>query len=79
MEKVVEEMEQLLVQQEAPSEISVNALSGSKSIGTIRLQGMIKGKRISILIDSGSTHSFIDSRMIKQLGLVAEGYIYNWA
>lgn len=70
--EVVEEMEQLLVHSETPGEISINALSGSKSISTIRLQGVIKGKRVSVLIDSGSTHSFIDTRMVKQLGLVAE-------
>lgn len=72
VEEVVEFMEQLLAQQETPGEISINALSGSKSIGTIRFQGVLKGRRVSILIDSGSTHSFIDSRMVKQLGLVAE-------
>ncbi|XP_074343112.1 uncharacterized protein LOC141680927 [Apium graveolens] len=72
VEEVVGEMEQLLAQEESPGEISVNALSGNRSIGTIRLQGVLKGKRISILIDSGSTHSFIDSGLVKQLGLIAE-------
>ena len=72
IDEVVREMEQLLTAEESPGDISVNALSGNKAIGTIRLQGMIKGKRVSILIDSGSTHSFIDSGVVKQLGLVAE-------
>lgn len=72
IDEVVGEMEQLLTAEESPGEISVNAHSGSKSIGTIRLQGTIKGRLVSILIDSGSTHSFIDSGVVKQLGLVAE-------
>lgn len=65
-------MQNLLGQNDTPGEISINALSGSNSINTIRFQGVLKGKKISILVDSGSTHSFIDSRLIKQLGLVAE-------
>lgn len=57
---------------DTPGEISLNALAGTKSMGTIRLQGCIRGKKVSILVDSGSTHSFIDSTMVKTLGLTAE-------
>lgn len=66
-QEVVEDMQHLLGQADTPGEISINALYGSNSINTIRLQGVLRGKKISILVDSGSTHSFIDLRMIKQM------------
>lgn len=71
VDETLDDMEPLLVHQ-VPREISINALAGSRSVNTIRLQGTLKGKKIHILIDSGSTHSFIDSKLVKQLGLVAE-------
>ncbi|XP_039004688.1 uncharacterized protein LOC120131883 [Hibiscus syriacus] len=46
-------------------EISVNALTGSIGYTTIRIQGLIKGKPLNILIDSGSTHSFITPKWVK--------------
>lgn len=38
----------------------------------MRLKGEIKRRNVSILIDSGSTHSFIDVSLIKQLEIPAE-------
>lgn len=65
-------MENLLENQAAPGELSLNALFGSNAMNTIRLQGTIKGKKVHMLVDSGSTHSFIDLGLVKQLGLIAE-------
>ncbi|KAL4347310.1 hypothetical protein GQ457_17G016110 [Hibiscus cannabinus] len=39
--------------------ISMNALTGNTGYNTLRIQGVVKGKPLNILIDSGSTHSFI--------------------
>lgn len=36
------------------------------------MQGKFKDRKLNILIDSGSTHSFIDGCLIKKLELVAE-------
>ncbi|KAL8157506.1 hypothetical protein AgCh_002277 [Apium graveolens] len=58
--------------QEHPVEISLNALAGSQSTSTIRHQGTVKGRRVHILIDSGSTHSFVDVNLAKQLKPVTE-------
>lgn len=57
---------------ECPGEISLNALVGNNSGGTLRFQGSIRGKKVSILIDSGSTHSFVDAGIVKTLGLTAQ-------
>ncbi|KAL2505089.1 Uncharacterized protein Adt_20710 [Abeliophyllum distichum] len=48
-------------------EISINALDDKMRHKTIRVPGLIKWKKISILIDSGSTHSFVDEGLISQL------------
>ncbi|KAL4303244.1 hypothetical protein GQ457_10G021490 [Hibiscus cannabinus] len=40
-------------------EISMNALTGNAGHSTIRIQGSLKGNPLNILVDSGSTHSFI--------------------
>ncbi|PIN25072.1 hypothetical protein CDL12_02189 [Handroanthus impetiginosus] len=47
--------------------VSLNALLGSMGEGAIRVDGVITGKPIQILIDSGSTHSFIDEKLAETL------------
>ncbi|XP_020258301.1 uncharacterized protein LOC109834681 [Asparagus officinalis] len=57
----------------APS-ISVQAFSGITASHTIRIVGYYKNQAISILIDSGSTHNFINSKLVKKLGLTVTEY-----
>lgn len=45
-------------------------LCGNVYPHTIKIQGKLKGVPITILVDSGSTHSFIDHTVIKQCGEV---------
>ncbi|KAL4366748.1 hypothetical protein GQ457_05G033260 [Hibiscus cannabinus] len=47
-------------------EISMNALTGSIGYNTLRIPGIIKGRKLSILIDSGSTHSFVTPPWAKE-------------
>ncbi|XP_026433073.1 uncharacterized protein LOC113330481 [Papaver somniferum] len=49
-------------------EISLHALTGSVNPDTIRIPGFIKKRAITVLEDTGSTHSFIDSSLATQLG-----------
>lgn len=65
LNKVLDEMESLFKEKEIAWEISLNASSGSKSFSTLRLQGQIKNRKMRILVDSGSTHSFIDAGLVK--------------
>lgn len=51
-----EEMEPFIVE----PKILVNALTGNQDIQTMRVVGRINNTRIHILIDSGSTHNFLD-------------------
>ncbi|KAE8728969.1 hypothetical protein F3Y22_tig00004035pilonHSYRG00004 [Hibiscus syriacus] len=47
-------------------EISINALNGTAGHSTIRIQGTVNTKLLNILVDSGSTHSFITPRWAKE-------------
>lgn len=47
--------------------ISISALTANLKHKTIRVLGIIKGRKISILIDKGSAHSFIDERLVRKL------------
>lgn len=51
------------------SHISLHALLGYSSSEILRLNGAIKSKEHTILIDRGSTYNFIQDRLVKFLGL----------
>ncbi|KAL8139484.1 hypothetical protein V2J09_005505 [Rumex salicifolius] len=57
--------------------ISVVAMSGSASYNCMRVIGQY-GKKLHILIDSGSTHNFIDISMAKLLGCKMEAITPMW-
>ena len=44
-------------------------MEGSTSPKTIRLLGPVNKKLLNILLDIGSTHNFIDPRVIQRTGL----------
>lgn len=52
--------------------ISMSALSGSPNYHTMRVKAVTKGNPIHILIDSGSTHNFLDIHLAKKLGCELE-------
>ncbi|KAJ0940339.1 putative nucleotidyltransferase, Ribonuclease H [Helianthus annuus] len=45
------------------STISYNALSGGCSITTLRFTGLIHGQEVQVLLDGGSTHCFVQTRI----------------
>lgn len=47
-------------------EIFLHALTGSINPKTIRILGKIEGQQVVILIDSGSTHNFLEPTIIKK-------------
>ena len=48
-------------------EISIYALKGVANNKIIKITGQAKGSNLTILIDSGSTHSFIDENTARRL------------
>lgn len=69
-DETFEEAQQDLPADETQEEfqISVHALSGVQSYRTMRLQGQVKKNVVEILIDSGSTHNFLDPQFAKRTG-----------
>ncbi|VFQ64861.1 unnamed protein product [Cuscuta campestris] len=59
MEEIIEE-----------AEISFNAILGTSSAATMKLQGSIQNRNVLCLVDSGSTHNFISERLVNELNLV---------
>ncbi|TXG73396.1 hypothetical protein EZV62_001975 [Acer yangbiense] len=62
-EKSGEEIEELLEEEMTISHQALNG--GSKGIQTIKLRGLVKNMEITILVDSGSTHNFLDPESAK--------------
>ncbi|CAA7019723.1 unnamed protein product [Microthlaspi erraticum] len=48
--------------------ISVNVVSGISDYNTLRVKGECGKRSIFVLIDSGSTHNFVDTRTAEKLG-----------
>jgi hypothetical protein len=48
--------------------LSVQALSGTEGIQTIILKAYLKGREVFMLVDSGSSHSFINDQLVSNMG-----------
>ena len=51
------------------------ALSGASMIQLFYISGMIHGHIVYFLVESGSTHNFINTRMVDQCGLQAHNFL----
>ncbi|PWA98195.1 hypothetical protein CTI12_AA000110 [Artemisia annua] len=52
--------------------ISLHALTGVATYKTIKLKGLVNKHTLTILVDSGATHNFIDPTTLRKLGCVEE-------
>ncbi|CAO2838144.1 unnamed protein product [Amaranthus hypochondriacus] len=52
--------------------ISLHALTGEQTFHTMKIVGFVKNKPLHILVDSGSTHNFLDIEYAKKLGCELE-------
>jgi hypothetical protein len=50
-------------------EISLNAITGTPAPKTMPIVGFLRFSQVIILIDSGSTHKFIDTKLANTLGI----------
>jgi len=57
------------VLEETPSQVSLHAFTNGIGSSTIRLQGQIGNKPVSILVDGGSDHNFVQDQVAKFLDL----------
>lgn len=52
---------------ESNMHVSLNALAGTEHCNSLRLQALVGNKVMLILVDSGSSHSFIDASLVQSL------------
>ncbi|CAA0840391.1 Unknown protein, partial [Striga hermonthica] len=62
-EPVIEE------EQEVEAEISVHAMAGTKGPRTMRLPAWVMDQRVTVLMDNGSSHNFINATLSHKLKL----------
>lgn len=56
----------------AMPEISFHTIAGADHPQTLRVVGTLRNRPLILLIDSGSSHNFIDNDVISQFGLPVE-------
>ena len=54
------------------AEISISSMMGISSSKTIKLEGTIQGEKVVVLIDSGATHKFVSTEVVKRLNLTID-------
>ena len=63
-----EMLEHVVEEQTVCPQISLNALAGVNTFHTMRVKGHVGKQVIHILVDSGSTHNFVDIQCAEKLG-----------
>eukprot|EP00253_Pinus_taeda_P009694 PITA_09694 len=58
----------------APTGGALAALRGVPKYLTLRVRGTICDQRVSVLVDSGATHNFIDAQMVEHRGIQTESF-----
>lgn len=61
------EIEDVLSQE--PCNISINAIAGTESADSMKVRALVQNKVMVILIDSGSSHSFVNANLVHTLGI----------
>ena len=80
-EEVIEHLEESLEHEEEdmeeepqPTDITVHALAGYSNPQTMKVEGLLKQQPITVLIDTGSTNNFLNSKVAAWMALHIEGY-----
>lgn len=67
LDSETEEAEPATVQQEAVVQLSIHVVNGTSCKESIKLQSMIGKLHLLILVDFGSSTTFISQRLVQQL------------
>ncbi|XP_043817044.1 uncharacterized protein LOC122724910 [Manihot esculenta] len=57
---------------DSPPEISLHAITGTRNSQSMRLLGCWHGRQVLILVDSGSTHSFVSDSVVADLQVTVD-------
>lgn len=68
----VAETEEDAEQVEEAPEIWIHAIIRAMHYATMKMEDMVEGRRMQLLIDSGNTHNILDSTMAAKLGCQRE-------
>ena len=63
--------EHAIEEEEELATVSMHAMAGIAAPQTLKIQGYIKKHKVLVLIDSGSTHNFIDKKLAARLNCFA--------
>lgn len=55
-------------------ELSIHVISGTLSCSIMKVEGQVSNKKLQLLIDSESTHSFLDNTMTEKFGCRTEHF-----
>jgi hypothetical protein len=61
-----EEEEEASINLAAEKKVTIASISGVPKFNTFRMRGVLKGQKVSVLIDGGDSHNFIDSNLLKR-------------
>jgi hypothetical protein len=50
----------------AGEKATLASISGVPKFNTFRMRGVLQGQRVSVLIDGGASHNFIDAALLKR-------------
>jgi hypothetical protein len=50
----------------AGQKATLASISGVPKFNTFRMRGVLQGQRVSVLIDGGTSHNFIDATLLKR-------------
>lgn len=64
--------EELVAEEAKDGAISLHALRGLVNIRTITMEGMARNQKLMVLLNSGSTNSFMGKETAKKLGCTAK-------
>jgi hypothetical protein len=46
--------------------VTIASISGVPNFNTFRMRGVLQGQKVSVLIDGGASHNFIDSALLQR-------------
>ncbi|RZR85802.1 hypothetical protein BHM03_00012841 [Ensete ventricosum] len=74
VEEVWEHEEEVADEEQQPIDITMHALAGYANPQTMKVGGLLKQQPITVLIDTGTTNNFINSKVVVRMALPMEDY-----
>jgi hypothetical protein len=74
--ETIETVEEVVTEQDnaAKRKATLASISGVPKFNTFRMRGVFQGKKVSVSIDGGASHNFIDSTLLKRRHIPMVGF-----